>query len=64
MLEAGHFLILRTQEEQPYYVQVPAEGAGGFRIEAVSNRFLNGWRRLDATAEGRLRRLDWRPPTK
>jgi hypothetical protein len=44
-------------------VQFAAGGDQGFRVEAVSNRFLNGWERLDATAEGRLRRLGWRPPT-
>ncbi len=62
-LEDGHFLILSTRDEEPYYVQFAAEGDEGMRVEAVSNRFLHGWRRLDATAEGRLRRLGWRPPT-
>jgi hypothetical protein len=44
-------------------VQFAADGEDGFLVEAVSNRFLNGWERLDATGEGRLRRLGWRPPT-
>ncbi len=61
-LEEGHFLILQTREEAPYYVQFGGGGAQGMRVEAVSNRFLEGWRRLDATALARLRRLGWRPP--
>jgi hypothetical protein len=62
-LEPGHFLILQTRDHEPYYVQVAAGGLEGFRMEAVSNRFLTGWRRLDATAHARLRRLGWMPPT-
>jgi hypothetical protein len=62
-LELGHFLILQTRDDEPYYVQVAAGGPEGFRMEAVSNRLLTGWRRLDATAHARLRRLGWRPPT-
>lgn len=62
-LEEGHYLILETRgEEEPYYVQFACDGEEGFRAEAVSNRFLSGWRRLDSIAEGRLRRLGWRPP--
>jgi hypothetical protein len=62
-LEGGHFLILSTRDDEPYYVQFACGGREGMRVEAVSNRFLGGWRRLDRTAEGRLRRLGWRPPT-
>jgi hypothetical protein len=65
-LEEGHYLCLEARGESPYhpyYVQFAAGGDEGFRVEAVSNRFLTGWERLDATAEGRLRRLGWRPPT-
>lgn len=62
-LEDGHFLVLQTRDDEPYYVQFAAHGADGLRAEAVSNRFLHGWRRLDRTAHGRLRRLGWRPPT-
>ena len=62
-LEDGHFLILSTRNDDPYYVQFAAGGPQGMRAEAVSNRFLEGWRRLDRTAEDRLRRLGWRPPT-
>jgi hypothetical protein len=62
-LEAGHYLILQTRDDEPYYVQVAAGRPEGYRVEAVSNRFLTGWRRLDATAQARLRRLGWRPPT-
>jgi hypothetical protein len=62
-LEDGHFLILQTRDEEPYYVQFAEDGDGGMRVEAVSNGFLHGWRRLDSTAKGRLRRLGWRPPT-
>jgi hypothetical protein len=62
-LEEGHFLILETHDEEPYYVQFACDGEEGMRAEAVSNRFLAGWRRLDSIAEGRLRRLGWRPPT-
>ena len=65
-LEEGHFLFLETRGDSacyPYYVKFAAGGGEGFRVEAVSNRFLSGWQRLDATAEGRLRRLGWRPPT-
>ena len=62
-LDEGHFLCLKTRGDSPYYVQFAAGGGEGFLVEAVSNRFLSGWQRLDATAEGRLRRLGWRPPT-
>ena len=65
-LEEGHFLCLEARggsPSYPYYVQFAAGGDDGFLVEAVSNRFLSGWERLDATAEGRLRRLGWRPPT-
>jgi hypothetical protein len=65
-LEEGHFLCLEARGDtpyHPYYVQFASGGDAGFLIEAVSNRFLSGWERLDATAEGRLRRLGWRPPT-
>jgi hypothetical protein len=65
-LEEGHFLCLEARGDSPYhpyYVQFAAGGEEGFFVEAVSNRFLTGWERLDATAEGRLRRLGWRPPT-
>jgi hypothetical protein len=65
-LEEGHFLGLEARGDTPYlpyYVQFAANGDDGFLVEAVSNRFLSGWERLDATAEGRLRRLGWRPPT-
>lgn len=62
-LEAGHFLILEGQGDPGYYVQFAAGGAEGMRVEAVSNRFLDGWQRLDRTAVARLRRLGWRPPT-
>jgi hypothetical protein len=62
-LEAGYYLILQSRDKDPYYVQFAAGGADGIRAEAVSNSFLPAWRRLDATAIGRLRRLGWRPPT-
>jgi hypothetical protein len=62
-LQDGHFLILETREDDGYYVQFAAEGSQGMRVEAVSNRFLDSWRRLDRTALDRLRRLGWRPPT-
>ncbi len=65
-LEEGHFLCLETRGDSPcypYYVQFAAGGGEGFRVEAVSNRFLSGWQCLDSTAERRLRRLGWRPPT-
>jgi hypothetical protein len=62
-LEAGQFLILQTRDDEPYYVQFAAGGAEGLKMEAVSNRFLQGWRQLDDVAHGRLRRLGWRPPT-
>jgi hypothetical protein len=65
-LEEGHYLSLEARGDSPYhpyYVQFAADGDEGFLVEAVSNRFLSGWQRLDATAEGRLRRLGWRPPT-
>lgn len=62
-LEDGHFLTVTTRDEDSYYVQFAAEGAEGMRAEAVSNRFLDGWRRLDRIAEDRLRRLGWRPAT-
>lgn len=62
-LEAGHRLILEARQEDSYYVQFASDGADGYRVEAVSNRFLQGWKRLDAIAENRLRRLGWRPPT-
>jgi hypothetical protein len=65
-LEDGHSLSLearRGSPAHPYYVQFAAGDDDGFLVEAVSNRFLSGWERLDATAEGRLRRLGWRPPT-
>ena len=62
-LEAGHYLVVQTRDEDAYYVQFAAGGPEGLRAEAVSNRFLSGWRRLDDTAHGRLRRLGWRPPT-
>jgi hypothetical protein len=65
-LEEGHYLCLEARADSPYhpyYVQFAADGDEGFLVEAVSNRFLTGWERLDATAEGRLRRLGWRPPT-
>lgn len=54
---------MQTRDDEPYYVQVADAGPEGLRVEAVSNRFLTGWRRLDATAHARLRRLGWRPPT-
>lgn len=62
-LEEGHFLILQTRDESPYYVQFAAEGPAGIRVEAVSNRFLEDWQSLDRIAQSRLRRLGWRPPT-
>jgi hypothetical protein len=62
-LEAGHFLCLQTRGDAPYFVQCAAGGSDGFLLEATSNRVLPDWRRLDATAQGRLRRLGWRPPT-
>ncbi len=62
VLEDGHFLGLQFRAGLPYYVQV-AVTVAGLRAEAASNRFLEGWQRLDATAIGRLRRLGWRPPT-
>jgi hypothetical protein len=65
-LEEGHYLCLEARGDtpyHPYYVRFAADGEDGFLVEAVSNRFLKGWERLDATAEGRLRRLGWRPPT-
>jgi hypothetical protein len=62
VLEDGHYLGLQFRAGVPYYVQVAVTSAG-LRAEAVSNRFLEGWQRLDATAIDRLRRLGWRPPT-
>jgi hypothetical protein len=61
-LEDGHYLILQSRDEIGYYVQFAA-GVDGPRAEAVSNKFLEGWKRLDAIAEARLRRIGWRPPT-
>ena len=62
-LEDGNCLILQTRDDEPYYVQVRVEGQDAYAMEAVSNRFLHGWRQLDPTAESRLRALAWRPPT-
>lgn len=62
-LEDGHFVILATRNDDAYYVQFAAGGPQGMQAEAVSNRFLEGWRRLDRTAGDHLRRLGWRPPT-
>lgn len=61
-LERDQFLILKTRGPAGYYVQVAHGGSEGVRAEAVSNRFLTGWERLDATAEARLHRLGWQPP--
>lgn len=61
VLEDGHYLSLQFRAV-PYYAQV-AVTADGLRAEAVSNRFLEGWQRLDGAAIDRLRRLGWRPPT-
>jgi hypothetical protein len=61
-LEGGHYLILQTRGEADYYVQFAAGGSEGLRAEAVSNKCLEGWKRLDATSERQLRRLGWRPP--
>jgi hypothetical protein len=62
-LERGQYLILQTRGEGDYYVQFAAGGTDGLIAEAVSNRSLDGWKRLDPTSERRLRRLGWRPPT-
>ncbi len=62
VLEEGQYLGLQLRAGVPYYVQL-AVTSEGVRAEAVSNRFLEGWQRLDATAIDRLRRLGWRPPT-
>jgi T3SS (YopN, CesT) and YbjN peptide-binding chaperone 3 len=63
-LEDGHFLVLQTRDDEPYYVQFAAHGADGLWAEAVSNRFLHGWRRLDRTAHGRPPAWDGAlPPT-
>jgi hypothetical protein len=61
-LERGQFLILAARGSDRY-VQFASDGEDGLRAEAVSNRFLQGWQMLDKTAESRLRRLGWRPPT-
>jgi hypothetical protein len=47
----------------PYYVQFAAQGAHGLRTEAVSNNFLAGAERLDATKQRLLRGLGWSAPT-
>jgi hypothetical protein len=60
ILEDGHYLVL-GHRPGPYYVQVAVD-PDGMRMEAISNRFLEGWQRLDATATDRLRRLGWKPP--
>jgi hypothetical protein len=42
-LEEGHYLCLEARGDSPYhpyYVQIAADGDEGFRVEAVSNRFL------------------------
>ncbi len=62
-LEEDHCLTIHTRDEEPYFVHFCAGGADGMLVEAASNRCLHGWRRLDRTGEGRLRRLGWRPPT-
>jgi hypothetical protein len=62
VLEEGHHVAVQFRGGIPYYVQV-AVTTEGLRAEAVSNRFLDGWQRLDGTATARLRRLGWRPPT-
>jgi hypothetical protein len=62
-LEEGHNLTVQTREDEPYFVQFSSSSAAGMTVEAASNRFLHGWRRLDRIAEERLRRLGWRPPT-
>jgi hypothetical protein len=62
-LESGHYLIIETRDTDAYYVQFAADGSGGCRIEAVADRFLADWRRLDDTAKNRMRTLGWRPPT-
>lgn len=62
-LEDGHFLLLTTRDEEPYYVQFAVSDSEGIRAEAVANRYLAEWRRLDAIGEDRLRRLGWRPPS-
>ena len=61
-LEEGQYLIIAERATGSYFVQFAAQGAEEMLAEAVSNRFLDGWKRLDATAEARLRRLGRRPP--
>jgi hypothetical protein len=61
-LEVDQFLVLEARRHPGYYVQFAQGGPSGMRSEAVSNRYLEDFERLDDEAEAQLAALGWRPP--